>query len=96
MPQKMEDIADKKIRDLACSITAGPIREINFTREVVRNPNTIFVSVDRIDQGEESLMVIEIKSHLDTASKKLFIEAMRYVMFRYEVIQTTYGKNALV
>ena len=96
MPQKMENIADKKVRDLACSITAGPIREINFTREVVRNPNTIFVSVDRIDQGEESLMVIEIKSHLDAVSKKMFIEAMRHVMFKYEVIQTTYGKNALV
>jgi hypothetical protein len=96
MPWNIQDIANKKIRDLAGKIASRPTREIFFSREVIRDPNTILVSVDQIENGSDPLTVIEIKSHLDTASKRMLINAMRHVMLKYEVIQTTHGKNALM
>lgn len=96
MPWTMNDIADSRIRSFAQSISDKPTREIFFSREVVRNPDTILVSVDHIKNGTELLTVIEIKSRLDSASKQVFIQAMRHVMLKYEVIQTTHGKSALI
>lgn len=96
MPWTMSDIIDPKIRAFAQSVSTKPIREIFFSRQVVRDPKTILVSVDHIQNGTEPLTVIEIKSRLDSASKKVFIQAMRHVMLKYEVIQTTHGKSALL
>ncbi|MEI8223819.1 MAG: hypothetical protein WCG20_01710 [bacterium] len=96
MPWSISDIENESIRNLGRSISLEPTREIFFSRSVVRNPQTILVSVDQIENGNDPLTVIEIKSRLDTASKKVFIQAMRHVMLKHEVIQTTHGKSALL
>jgi hypothetical protein len=95
MPWKIEDIKDKEIRSFARKIMIKPTREIFFTREAIRNPKNILISVDQIETSGEPLTVIEIKAHLDGESKKMLIKAMRYVMLKYEVIQTTHSKNSL-
>ncbi len=95
MPWKIEDIKDEGIGNLAKKIAAKPTREIFFTREAIRNPKNILVSVDQIETTGEPLTVIEIKAHPDGESKKMLIKAMRYVMMKYDVIQTTHSKNSL-
>jgi hypothetical protein len=96
MPWSVDAIENEKVRDMMKGISTRPAREIFFTREVVRNPEGLLVSIDQIENGEYPLTVIEIKSYLDSISKNIFIKAMRHVMLKYEVIQTTHGKSALV
>lgn len=96
MPWKIEDILDKNLRNFAKRTVNNPTKEIVFSREAIRNPKNILVSVDQIESGQEPLTVIEIKSRLDKESKKMLIRAMRHVMLKYEVIQTTHSKNALI
>ncbi len=95
MPWKIADITDKSLRTISEKIAMGPVHEIRFDREAIRNPKNILVSVDQIETDETPFTVIEIKSRLDRESRKMLIKAMRYVMLRYEVIQTTHGKSAL-
>ncbi len=97
MPWKVEDIVDERLRNIAGKISGEPITEICFTREAIRNPNNLLVSVDQIETGSASpLSIIEIKARTDKESKKLLVKAMRHVMLKYEVIQTTHSKSALL
>lgn len=96
MPWKIEDIVDKKLRGFCEKITIRSSQNITFTRKVVRNPKNILVSVDQINLDDSTLLtIVEIKSHADKESKRILIQAMRHLMLKYEVIQTTHGKNAL-
>lgn len=96
MPWKIEEISDKKLRTASGKIAIKPTKDIFFTREAVRNPKTILVSVDQVKIDDSTpVTIIEIKSYLDNESRNMLIKAMRYLMLKYEVIQTTHSKSAL-
>lgn len=96
MPWTLEEIADNRVRKAAAKIASAPSHDVYFSRSVVRDPETILVSVDNVnakDSGE--FTVIEVKSHPDEKSRTMLVEAMRHIMLNYPVIQTTHSKNML-
>ncbi len=96
MPWEIDDINDEKLKTMCKKILNGGHNDVLFTREVIRNPKTILVSVDHVNpHSPKSFTVVEIKSHPDEKSKTLLLEAMRYIMLKYEVIQTTLSKSTL-
>lgn len=96
MPWMVADIRNKTIKNICAGIVGAEYHEVLFARSVARDPETMLVSVDHVTQKNSiPFVVIEIKSWADEKSKAMLIEAMRYVMLRYEVIQTTHNKNLL-
>ena len=56
----------------------------------------LLVSADKVygdNQNLRSFYVVELKVYTD---KKLLMEAMRYTMLQFPVLQTTYGKKEMV
>ncbi len=67
--------------------------EIRFTRRLVRDPATLLVAADEVQNGaERPFYVVEVKVRENVAMLK---EAMRYVMQEFPVLQTTRGKADL-
>lgn len=96
MSWKIGDITDGGLRNWCGKRTGGEHHDVFFTREVVRDPKTILVSVDQVSlPNQQHFTVIEIKAHTDTRSRQLLVEAMRYTMLRYEAVQTTHSKSTL-
>lgn len=97
MPWKVEDITDSKLRGICKKIVSGEkYHDVFFERSIVRDPKTILISIDRVNpESSAPFTVIEIKSHMDEKSKAMLISAMRYLMLKYEVVQTTHTKSAL-
>lgn len=96
MPWEIAEIKDEKLRRLCERVTNGQHRDVIFIRDVALDPQNILISVDQVNpSGSNSFTVVEIKAYADEKRKATMIEAMRHVMFRYEVVQTTHGKRAL-
>lgn len=71
-------------------------KEVKFTRRVAKHPRKIYVSVDSVEHEGENIKfhVVEIKAYLDRIP--LLKEAMRFVMTRFNVLQTTKSKLDLL
>lgn len=96
MPWTIDEIKNEKLRKLCFKIAKESYYDVYFTRDVVRNPENILISVDNVDSKHSGkFTVIEVKSHPDEKSKRLLIEAMRHIMLNYPVIQTTHSKRIL-
>lgn len=87
MPKNLLDIDDSTLKKTFKGSSTNPISTVDFERIVLRN-NEILFSIDLMDSTKD-YYVLEIKSH---KNKKLLIEAMRYVMKEFPVMQTTKGK----
>lgn len=97
MPWEVDQITDKKLRNWSEKHSTRQHHDVFFTREVVRDPKTILVSVDQVTlPNRKKLTLVEIKAHTDEQSRQMLILAMRYAMLRYEAVQTTHGKSMLV
>jgi len=68
--------------------------QVKFIRRVAKHPRKIYVSVDSVDFDNHKFHVVEIKGYLDRTH--LLKEAMRFVMTRFNVLQTTRSKIDLL
>jgi hypothetical protein len=88
MPKNINEIDKRKIkRVLKYSKNKAPLSKITFTRMMAKN-NELFVSIDKINK-KDGFYVLELKVYKDA---EVLIEAMRFVMQEFPVIQTTKGK----
>lgn len=69
-------------------------KQVQFIRRVAKHPRKIYVSVDSVNHEGIKFHVVEIKAYLDR--KHLLKEAMRFVMTRFNVLQTTRSKIDLL
>jgi hypothetical protein len=72
-------------------------KQIKFIRRVAKHPRKILISVDSVEHGEHEKVkfhVVEIKAYLDRIT--LLKEAMRFIMTRFNVLQTTRSKVDLL
>ncbi len=83
--------ARKMLEAVQCSPEA---REISFERTYAHN-SELLVSTDKVTGAAENrpFYVVELKTYKDA---DLLRQAMRYVMLKFPVIQTTHGKAELV
>lgn len=96
MPWKIDDIVNPSVRKMVKKVVKEEFHEVYFGRSVVRDPKTILVSIDKVRSSENAgFTAVEIKSHLDKVSRTRLIEAMRYLMLNYPVVQTTHTKSFL-
>jgi hypothetical protein len=88
MPKKFVELKDKHVKKTLQKITNKEMNCIKFKRRVAHNPE-LLVSVDNLHDGK---YLLEIKTY---KNKTLLIEAMRYVMEEFPLVQTTKGKHEL-
>lgn len=84
-------------RSLLQKFTAGeePHRVI-FTRDYAHIPGQLLISTDQINNEGHSYTVIEVKSfRKEKEAVHRMIQVMRYIMSRYQVVQTTLSKQIL-
>jgi hypothetical protein len=92
---------DKHWKTIA-SLTKGDLsktekKRIKFIRRVAKHARKILISVDSVEHGEHKdvkFHVVEIKAYLDRIT--LLKEAMRFIMTRFNVLQTTQSKIELL
>ena len=91
MPSSMKEINEGRANGyLTKNVSAQESKVLDFERKYVKGNNQgLFVSVDKVNNGERNWYVAEIKVRED---KKLLVEAMRYLMYKFPVIQVTQGK----
>lgn len=90
MPSKIEDIKDKEIKKYLTKIKAGKDSyKVEFKRKIVHN-DELMVSADQLPNKD--FYFIEIKTYQDIG---LLLEAMKYVMKEFPVVQTTQSKIEL-
>lgn len=65
-------------------------KDVHFIRRVAKHPEKIYVSVDSVENDDVKFHVVEIKAYLDRIH--LLKEAMRFIMTRFNVLQTTRSK----
>lgn len=82
--------AHKKNIEKALTSLDKPLRTIQFHRFIAVSSEELFVSVDVIDSYETPYAVIEIKAYV--GREDLMIQAMRYIMTKYPVVQITHNK----
>ena len=89
-----DDLADNLLwwDSIGLSCVKEPTKKIVFKRRIIRDPNSLFISVDTI--CESGTIVVEIKAYHENC--RLLKEAMRFIMHRFPVLQTTHGKADLV
>jgi hypothetical protein len=93
MPWNIDDIEDPRVRRvLKRTLASDEHRDIEFERTVAHDPESLFVSTDRVHNGDRPFYVAEIKVYKNT---ELLKDAMRYIMRTYPVVQTTHGKFSL-
>jgi hypothetical protein len=92
MPTCLRELPDGSVRDLMSRIhREDSYTEIRFRRRLAHNKD-LLASVDHVG-GDRPSWMLELKTHRRI---RLLIEAMRFVMTEFPVIQTTHGKQELV
>ncbi len=94
MPESLEEIEDPQARRILQRAQASErTADIEFERTVANNPETLLISTDKVHQGNSRLFyVAEVKVYKDTG---LLRKAMRLIMNKFPVVQTTYGKQEI-
>lgn len=69
-------------------------KDVHFIRRVAKHSEKIYISVDSVEKDNVKFHVVEIKAYLDRIS--LLKEAMRFIMTRFNVLQTTQSKIDLL
>ena len=88
MPATLQGIKNETIRkSLLSAYDQSPAKQVKFVRTYANNKE-LLVSVDKINKTRD-FYVLELKVYTDI---NLLIEAMRYVMREFPVVQTTDGK----
>jgi len=90
------NIKDEALRLYFRKITTSnsPVKKIKFSRQAFYSPKSMFVAIDTIEDQETPFVVIEFKVYQE--KQKLLKEAMRFIMHKYKVVQTTHGKSELL
>ncbi|MBT3397433.1 hypothetical protein HOA55_00320 [archaeon] len=88
MPKKISKIENSKIRRFLKSCETVPKKKILFERSIARS-EALLASVDKPLKGRD-FFILELKTRNDT---KLLVEAMRFAMQEFPVLQTTKGKS---
>lgn len=89
IPNTIKEIDNLKIKRILKSCLKSSPQKITFKRTLAKNKILLF-SVDKIMKGK-NYYILEIKSW----KTKELLEAMRYVMREFPVIQTTKGKSEM-
>lgn len=92
-----EPALDEKSRVLKAIVGHKATRKkVKFIRRVTKHPKKIYISVDSVELENKDVKfhVVEIKAYLDRTA--LLKEAMRFVMTRFNVLQTTRSKLDLL
>ncbi|MDO8555914.1 MAG: hypothetical protein Q7R96_01945 [Nanoarchaeota archaeon] len=88
MPKNLQEISQETIRkSLLTAYDQSKPKRVNFVRTFAHDKE-LLISVDKINKTRD-FYVLELKVYTDI---KLLIEAMRYVMREFPVVQTTDGK----
>jgi len=87
MPAGIDQINNPKIKAALKSISKKN-KEVHFERKVATNKD-LLVAVDQIKKKKE-FYILELKTYHD---KKQLMEAMRFIMREFPVIQTTKSKS---
>jgi len=95
MPETIDEIQNENIRKVFTKYSNSVESEkICFQRALAYDPETLLISVDYIHEGtEKDFYLVELKAYKD---KILLKNAMKYVMNKFSVVQTTHGKYDLI
>ena len=91
MPTDISQVENKKAKKILKFSENKPLKKVHFERAFIRNKE-LLISVDKMIKGSR-FYILEIKVRKDI---KLLIEAMRYVMREFPVVQTTKGKSEIL
>ncbi|MEK6846381.1 MAG: hypothetical protein AABY26_06480, partial [Nanoarchaeota archaeon] len=87
------EVESESARQMLEAVQLSPeAREINFERTYAHNTE-LLVSTDKVATENRPFYLVELKTYTDA---DLLRQAMRYVMLKFPVIQTTHGKAELV
>ena len=90
-PQNFDCISDQDVRWVAQKVSDGEcLGEVVFTRKIARSQD-LLVSADVSRKGAGYIVEIKTRDNVP-----LLIQAMRYLMRQYPVVQTTEGKLGLI
>ena len=93
MPGNIDEITNERAQRILKRAQGGEkYTEVHFERTLASDPSSLLVSVDQV-QHQNPFYVLELKTFKD---KRLLREAMRFVMNKFPVVQTTYRKFDLV
>jgi hypothetical protein len=74
----------------------GEPHTVTFTRDYAHSPGQMLISTDTVKNAGRTYTVIEVKSfRKETEAVQSMIQAMRHIMSRYQVVQTTHSKQIL-
>lgn len=87
------EIESEPARQMLEAVQLSPeAREVRFERTYAHNAE-LLVSTDRVATENRPFYLVELKTYTDA---DLLRQAMRYVMLKFPVVQTTHGKAELV
>jgi len=87
-PKSIKEIKNSKIRKMLRPVHDElPKKYVKFNRYIAHN-NELLVSTDKIS-GKRGFYLVELKVYKDV---KLLMEAMRFLMREFPVVQTTHAK----
>jgi hypothetical protein len=94
MPDHIDDIKNKRARRLLKdAVNEDKYQDVEFIRRyAVKDTDGLFASVDEVDV-DRPFHVVELKVR---KNPKQLMEAMRYVMLEFPVLQITHGKYDLL
>lgn len=91
-PTRLRELNDDGLRAVLERMRRkGPYSEIRFQRRLAHNKD-LLASVDHV-VGDRPCWLLELKTH---SNIRLLVQAMRFVMMEFPVIQTTHGKQELI
>jgi hypothetical protein len=92
MPTRLREVKDDGIRALLERMRRkDSYTEVAFRRKLAHNKD-LLASVDHV-RGDRGCWLLELKTHRNI---RLLMQAMRFVMMEFPVIQTTHGKQELI
>jgi len=95
MPISVEGIKNDRARNFLSRLVINdgwPAPEITFTRRFAISPKDLLMSVDKLTTARP-FYILEIKTYKNIT---LFLQAMRFVMQEFPVVQTTRGKSEIL
>lgn len=100
LPESIDDIKNEKLRRSLGKIAQRGARaqHVTYTKDYALIPGGLLVSVDNVDLASHRPHVeIELRTfRKDKTAVEELVRAMRHIMRRYDVTQTTRSKSTLV
>jgi hypothetical protein len=90
------ELTQKTEQDLRRLVRGNETHEVFFDRDYANIPGELLITADQVHSGSKPYVVVEVKSVRDEKDAvRTMIMAMRHIMSKYDVVQTTHSKRVL-